>query len=220
MSIRTLPCGRPGELKSEYVSFSDGLPVHFLHQVHSSFRSDKSAAQSISSLAIFLQAGPSLSVTELRIGACDIARQGMSHSAMSRAVTVCLTELPKEFLAFVECECLFLYLQNTETGLYVFTSAASKVHFWYYSPVFLRGTAVAQWSRRRATNRKVACSIPDGVIGFFHWRNPSDRTMALGSTQPLTEMSTMSISWGQKAAGCKADNLTTILGHCHVMWEP
>jgi hypothetical protein len=31
--------------------------------------------------------------------------------------------------------------------------------------------------------------------GIFHWRNPSDRTMALGSTQPLTEMSTRSISW-------------------------
>jgi hypothetical protein len=28
--------------------------------------------------------------------------------------------------------------------------------------------------------------------------NPSDRTMALGSTKPLTEMS---ISWGVKAAG-------------------
>jgi hypothetical protein len=33
-------------------------------------------------------------------------------------------------------------------------------------------------------------SIPDGVIGFFHWHNLSGRTMALGSTQPLTEMST------------------------------
>ena len=29
-------------------------------------------------------------------------------------------------------------------------------------------TAVAQWSRRCATNRKVAGSIPDGVIGIFH----------------------------------------------------
>ena len=53
MSIRTLLCGRSGKLKSEYVSFSDGLPVHFPLQVHSSFRSDKSAALSISSLAIF-----------------------------------------------------------------------------------------------------------------------------------------------------------------------
>ena len=46
------------------------------------------------------------------------------------------------------------------------------------------------------TTRKVAGSIPDGAIRFFHWHNPSDRTMALGSTQPLTEMSTRSISWG------------------------
>jgi len=29
------------------------------------------------------------------------------------------------------------------------------------------GTAIAQWLRRCATNRKVAGSIPDGVIGFF-----------------------------------------------------
>jgi hypothetical protein len=58
------------------------------------------------------------------------------------------------------------------------------------------GTAVAQWLRCCATNRKVAGSIPDGDIGIFHWHNPSVRTMALGSTQPLTEMSTRRISWG------------------------
>jgi hypothetical protein len=52
-----------------------------------------------------------------------------------------------------------------------------------------------------ATRRKVAGSIPDGVIGIFHWQNPIGRTMALGSTQPLTEMCTRSISWGLKAAG-------------------
>ena len=57
-------------------------------------------------------------------------------------------------------------------------------------------TAVAQWLRCCATNRKVAGSIPDGVIGIFYWHNPSDRTMSLGSTQPLTEMSTRRISWG------------------------
>jgi len=39
-------------------------------------------------------------------------------------------------------------------------------------------------------------SIPVGVIGIFHRHNPSDRTLALESTQPLTEMSTGSISWG------------------------
>jgi len=58
------------------------------------------------------------------------------------------------------------------------------------------GTAIAQWLRCCATKRKVAGSIPDGVIGIFHRHNPSDCTMALGSTQPLTEMSTRSISWG------------------------
>jgi hypothetical protein len=53
----------------------------------------------------------------------------------------------------------------------------------------------------RNKNRKVAGSIPDSVIGIFHWHNPVGRTMALGSTQPLTEMSTRNISWGVKAAG-------------------
>jgi hypothetical protein len=47
-----------------------------------------------------------------------------------------------------------------------------------------------------ATNRQVAGSISDGVIDIFHLHNPSNRTMALGSTQPLTEMSTRCISWG------------------------
>ena len=31
-----------------------------------------------------------------------------------------------------------------------------------------KGTAVAQWLRCCATNRKVAGSIPTGVIGIFH----------------------------------------------------
>jgi hypothetical protein len=30
------------------------------------------------------------------------------------------------------------------------------------------GTAVAQWLRYCATNRKAAGSIPDGVVGIFH----------------------------------------------------
>jgi len=45
------------------------------------------------------------------------------------------------------------------------------------------------WLRHYATSRKVAGSIPDGVIGIFHRHNPSGRTIALGPTQPLTEMS-------------------------------
>ena len=34
-------------------------------------------------------------------------------------------------------------------------------------PILQEGTAVAQWLRCYATNRKVAGSIPAGVIGFF-----------------------------------------------------
>jgi hypothetical protein len=33
----------------------------------------------------------------------------------------------------------------------------------------IMGTAVAQWLRYCATNRKVAGSIQDGFIGIFHW---------------------------------------------------
>jgi hypothetical protein len=39
---------------------------------------------------------------------------------------------------------------------------------------------VAQRMRRCATNRKVAGSTPDGVIGIFHWHNPSGRTINIG----------------------------------------
>ena len=78
---------------------------------------------------------------------------------------------------------------------------------------------MAQWLRCCATNRKVAGSIPDGVIGIFHCHNPADRTMALGLTQPLTEMSTGRISWGLMRPVRKADNLTTFLCRCHEIWE-
>jgi len=51
------------------------------------------------------------------------------------------------------------------------------------------------------TSQIVVGSIPDGVIEIFHRHNPSSRTMTLGLTQPLTEMSTRYISCGVKAAG-------------------
>jgi hypothetical protein len=45
---------------------------------------------------------------------------------------------------------------------------------------------------------------------FFNLPNPSNRTMALGSTQPLTEMSTRNLSGVKGLPARKADNLTTI----------
>jgi hypothetical protein len=66
---------------------------------------------------------------------------------------------------------------------------------------------------------KVAGSIPDGVIGFFHWLNPSGRTMALGSTQPLIEMSTRNVFWSK---GGRCVGLTTLphsRSDCLKIWE-
>ena len=60
----------------------------------------------------------------------------------------------------------------------------------------IEGTWLRSWLRHYATNRKVAGSIPDGVMGFFYWYSPSGRSMTLESSQPLTEMSTRNVSWG------------------------
>jgi hypothetical protein len=65
-------------------------------------------------------------------------------------------------------------------------------------------------SRIYATSRKVGDSIPHEIIGFFNSPNPSSRTMALSSTQPLTEMSTRNLLWGKGRPARKADNLTAI----------
>jgi hypothetical protein len=59
-----------------------------------------------------------------------------------------------------------------------------------------RGGAVGLGTALQAGRSRVRC-----VTGIFHGHNRFGRTMALGSTQPLTEMSTRSISWGVKAAG-------------------
>jgi hypothetical protein len=52
-----------------------------------------------------------------------------------------------------------------------------------------------------ALRYKLAGSIPDGVTEISHSQNPSGLAMALGSTQPLSEISTRNISLGVKVAG-------------------
>jgi hypothetical protein len=61
-----------------------------------------------------------------------------------------------------------------------------------------------------ATGRKVAGSIPDEIIGFFNLRIPSSRTIALWSTQPLTEMSTWNLPGGKGRPPRKTGNLIAI----------
>jgi hypothetical protein len=45
---------------------------------------------------------------------------------------------------------------------------------------------------------------------IFNLPNPSSRTMALGSTQPLTEMGTRILPGGKGRPARKSDNLTAI----------
>jgi hypothetical protein len=49
-------------------------------------------------------------------------------------------------------------------------------------------------------------------VDFLNLPNPSSRNMALGSTQPLTEMSTGIFLGGKGQQACKAINLTIICG--------
>jgi hypothetical protein len=51
--------------------------------------------------------------------------------------------------------------------------------------------------------------IPDEV-DVFTLPNPSSHTMVLGSTQPLTEMSTRNLIGGKKRPARRADNLAII----------
>jgi hypothetical protein len=51
--------------------------------------------------------------------------------------------------------------------------------------------------------------VPDEV-NFFNLPNISSLTMALGSTQPLTEMSTRNFPGGKKRPARRADNLASI----------
>jgi hypothetical protein len=51
--------------------------------------------------------------------------------------------------------------------------------------------------------------VPMRWIFIFNLPNPSSRTMALGSTQPLTEMSTKNLPGGKGWPARKAVNLTT-----------
>jgi hypothetical protein len=51
--------------------------------------------------------------------------------------------------------------------------------------------------------------IPDEV-DIFNLPNPCSRTMALGSTRPLSEMSTRNHPGGKKRPALKADNFAAI----------
>jgi hypothetical protein len=79
----------------------------------------------------------------------------------------------------------------------VFRKPVKKNQVWLISE---KNNEYFTW-RHCVTSRKVAGSIPDGVIGIFYWHNSAGRTMALWLTQSLREMGISNISWRVKAAG-------------------
>ena len=52
----------------------------------------------------------------------------------------------------------------------------------------------------------------DSITVNFYWHNPSGRSMALGSTQPIRDSCTRNISWGSKGGRCVG--LTTLPPSC------
>jgi hypothetical protein len=58
----------------------------------------------------------------------------------------------------------------------------------------LRSGAVGRGTALHAARSRI------GVIGIFHYLNPSGRTTALGTTESLTEITTRGIFRGLKAA--------------------
>jgi hypothetical protein len=63
--------------------------------------------------------------------------------------------------------------------------------------------------------------FPLRSLVFFQMTYLSSRTMALASTQPLTEMSTRNLPGGKRRSKRKADNLTAICEPIfEKMWEP
>jgi hypothetical protein len=75
---------------------------------------------------------------------------------------------------------------------------------------------VAEWLKGHATSRIVPGSIPGGVTGFFSDIFPSDRTMALGSTQPLVKMSTKNIPRGKGGWYVGLTTSPPSCAECHV----
>jgi hypothetical protein len=75
-----------------------------------------------------------------------------------------------------------------------------------------KGQGVAYLVEALSTTRKAAGSIPNKTNGFINWFNPSSRTMALRSTEPLTEMSSRNLHVGKGRQKSQAD--------LNVVYEP
>jgi hypothetical protein len=78
----------------------------------------------------------------------------------------------------------------------------------YYYLVGARSSVVGWGTMLQAGRSRVR--FPLRSLDIFNLPNPSSRTMALVSTQSLTEMSTRNLPEGKGRPALKADNLTAI----------
>jgi hypothetical protein len=78
----------------------------------------------------------------------------------------------------------------------------------YYEPVpgeeGSHGSVVGWGTMLQAGRSPVRVS---DEVDFFNLPNPSSCTMALGSTEPLTEMSTRNLPGGKRQPACRADTI-------------
>jgi len=79
------------------------------------------------------------------------------------------------------------------------------------------GTRWRSWMRHYTTSRKVVGLIPDGVIGSFHWRNPSAALWPWGWLSLRHKWAPGIFPGGQRQPVRRADNLSTFM--CRLLWN-
>jgi hypothetical protein len=108
---------------------------------------------------------------------------------------------------FWACKCAPLYSPPFRPPLQSMSRILFEIYGHHSYKQEARGSVVGWGTMLQAGRSPVR--VPDDV-DFFHLHNPSSRIMALGSTQPLTEMSTRNFPGGKKRAARRADNLAAI----------
>jgi hypothetical protein len=69
----------------------------------------------------------------------------------------------------------------------------------------LQVTRIHNWLRNCATSQRIVDSLSDDITGLFNCFKLPSSSMALGSTQPLTDKSTSYLHWGKERSVLKVD---------------
>ena len=108
---------------------------------------------------------------------------------------------------------LYMFICATNIYIYIYIYARARTHARTHT-WGARGGAVGSGTVLQAGRSRVR--FPMVSLEFFHSYKPSGRTMALGLTRPLSEISIRNISWMGK--GCRCVGLTNLppsCTHCH-----